>query len=169
MCVCDVCVCVCVRVCRCEYVVWVGSVVTATLSYPWAAGLLDSFRNNNKLLEEIQKCLEEYLTSKRLVFPRWGGAVAVASLSYCVMGRYSVHRRTYVHTYMHMLQFFPLPSSSPSPIPSLFPTTGSSSCPMMSCWRSSHRQGTRRQCSLISESALMPLLGELAPTRPDRA
>lgn len=37
----------------------------------WAAGLLDSFKNNNKLLEEIQKCLEEYLTSKRLVFPRW--------------------------------------------------------------------------------------------------
>ena len=90
-----VCVCACVQV----YVVWVGSVVTATLSYPWAAGLLDSFRNNNKLLEEIQKCLEEYLTSKRLVFPRWGGSVAVASLSYCVMGEV-LCTQTYVCTYI---------------------------------------------------------------------
>lgn len=34
-------------------------------------GLLDTFRNNNGLLDQIQKCLEAYLESKRVVFPRF--------------------------------------------------------------------------------------------------
>ncbi|CAH8607108.1 unnamed protein product [Heterobilharzia americana] len=34
-------------------------------------GLLDTFRNNNQLLDQIQKCLEAYLESKRSVFPRF--------------------------------------------------------------------------------------------------
>ncbi|TRY65354.1 hypothetical protein DNTS_005929 [Danionella cerebrum] len=34
-------------------------------------GLLDVFQYNNSLLERIQKCLEAYLESKRVVFPRF--------------------------------------------------------------------------------------------------
>ena len=34
-------------------------------------GLLEAFKLNNKLLDQIQKCLEQYLESKRVVFPRF--------------------------------------------------------------------------------------------------
>ncbi|XP_069092738.1 dynein axonemal heavy chain 6 isoform X2 [Pleurodeles waltl] len=34
-------------------------------------GLLETFHNNNGLLDEIQKCLEAYLESKRVIFPRF--------------------------------------------------------------------------------------------------
>nr|XP_015200901.1 PREDICTED: dynein heavy chain 6, axonemal [Lepisosteus oculatus] len=34
-------------------------------------GLLEIFQNNNILLDQIQKCLEAYLESKRVVFPRF--------------------------------------------------------------------------------------------------
>ncbi|XP_075717900.1 dynein axonemal heavy chain 6 [Rhinoderma darwinii] len=34
-------------------------------------GLLETFQNNNALLDQIQKCLEAYLESKRVVFPRF--------------------------------------------------------------------------------------------------
>ncbi|KAM4603926.1 dynein axonemal heavy chain 6 [Polymixia lowei] len=34
-------------------------------------GLLEIFQNNNALLDQIQKCLEAYLESKRIVFPRF--------------------------------------------------------------------------------------------------
>lgn len=34
-------------------------------------GLLETFQNNNALLDQIQKCLEAYLESKCVVFPRW--------------------------------------------------------------------------------------------------
>ena len=34
-------------------------------------GFLDMFRDNNKLLDNIQKCLEDYLQSKRAVFSRF--------------------------------------------------------------------------------------------------
>ncbi|XP_056265579.1 dynein axonemal heavy chain 6 [Pseudoliparis swirei] len=33
--------------------------------------LLETFRDNNILLDEIQKCLEDYLESKRVIFPRF--------------------------------------------------------------------------------------------------
>ncbi|XP_052367160.1 dynein axonemal heavy chain 6-like, partial [Oncorhynchus keta] len=34
-------------------------------------GLLEIFQNNNALLDQIQKCLEAYLESKRVIFPRF--------------------------------------------------------------------------------------------------
>uniref|UniRef100_A0A4W3JW30 Dynein axonemal heavy chain 6 n=1 Tax=Callorhinchus milii TaxID=7868 RepID=A0A4W3JW30_CALMI len=34
-------------------------------------GLLEAFQNNNELLDQIQKCLEAYLESKRVIFPRF--------------------------------------------------------------------------------------------------
>uniref|UniRef100_A0A8C3AFB1 Dynein axonemal heavy chain 6 n=1 Tax=Cyclopterus lumpus TaxID=8103 RepID=A0A8C3AFB1_CYCLU len=33
--------------------------------------LLETFQDNNTLLDEIQKCLEDYLESKRVIFPRF--------------------------------------------------------------------------------------------------
>jgi len=35
------------------------------------SGLLEALHNNNALLDQIQKCLEAYLESKRVVFPRY--------------------------------------------------------------------------------------------------
>ena len=34
-------------------------------------GLLEMFKMNNKFLDEVQKCLEQYLESKRVIFPRF--------------------------------------------------------------------------------------------------
>lgn len=34
-------------------------------------GLLEQFQNNNSLLDQVQTCLEAYLESKRVIFPRF--------------------------------------------------------------------------------------------------
>ena len=34
-------------------------------------GLLETLQANNQLLDQIMKCLEAYLESKRVVFPRF--------------------------------------------------------------------------------------------------
>ena len=34
-------------------------------------GRLETLQNNNALLDQIQKCLEAYLESKRVIFPRY--------------------------------------------------------------------------------------------------
>lgn len=35
------------------------------------SGLLEKFKTNNTHLDQIQKCLEDYLESKRLIFSRF--------------------------------------------------------------------------------------------------
>ena len=35
------------------------------------SGLLETLQNNNALLDQIMKCLEAYLESKRIIFPRF--------------------------------------------------------------------------------------------------
>uniref|UniRef100_A0AAY4DWD2 AAA+ ATPase domain-containing protein n=1 Tax=Denticeps clupeoides TaxID=299321 RepID=A0AAY4DWD2_9TELE len=43
----------------------------ALQKYVGIAGRLETFQNNNELLDQIQKCLEAYLESKRVIFPRF--------------------------------------------------------------------------------------------------
>ena len=45
-------------------------------------GLLETFKNNNALLDQIQKCLEAYLESKRCIFPR--SALLVVSVFHSI-------------------------------------------------------------------------------------
>ncbi|XP_073976967.1 dynein heavy chain at 16F isoform X2 [Rhodnius prolixus] len=49
------------------------SVNKTPLAFPFATspGLYETFKNNNKLIEQIMKCLESYLESKRVAFPRF--------------------------------------------------------------------------------------------------
>ena len=37
----------------------------------WFAGLLEAFKKSNDILEGISKSLEDYLETKRMVFPRF--------------------------------------------------------------------------------------------------
>lgn len=45
-------------------------------------GLLETFQQNNALLDQIQKCLEAYLESKCVVFPRYQYSVIIFVTSY---------------------------------------------------------------------------------------
>jgi len=46
-----------------------SNILNSTL-LTYHAGLLEEFQKCNTLLDEIQKCLEDYLESKRMQFPR---------------------------------------------------------------------------------------------------
>ena len=48
-------------------------------------GLLETLQNNNALLDQIQKCLEAYLESKRVIFPRWVQIKQITILSSIVL------------------------------------------------------------------------------------
>ena len=43
----------------------------AASDVPVVPGLLETLQNSNALLDQIQKCLEAYLESKRVIFPRF--------------------------------------------------------------------------------------------------
>ncbi|CAL1541921.1 unnamed protein product [Lymnaea stagnalis] len=45
--------------------------VPAAMRAATQPGLLETFQNNNGLLDQIMKCLEAYLESKRVIFPRF--------------------------------------------------------------------------------------------------
>ncbi|XP_069560973.1 dynein axonemal heavy chain 6 [Brachyistius frenatus] len=45
--------------------------ITNALKVATQPDLLETFQHNNTLLDEIQKCLEAYLESKRVIFPRF--------------------------------------------------------------------------------------------------
>ena len=49
-----------------HYTVYEHCVITSL----YLTGLLEEFQKCNSLLDEIQKCLEDYLESKRMQFPR---------------------------------------------------------------------------------------------------
>jgi len=52
------------------------------------SGLLDALQNNNALLDQIQKCLEAYLESKRVVFPRFVHIPTTTTIAKCCKRTY---------------------------------------------------------------------------------
>ena len=51
-------------------------------------GLLETFQQNNALLDQIQKCLEAYLESKCVVFPRYFCIFVICIFVYLLYTRY---------------------------------------------------------------------------------
>ena len=49
-------------------------------------GLLETFQNNNALLDQIQKCLEAYLESKCIIFPRQVLCFTANKIGYLTFG-----------------------------------------------------------------------------------
>lgn len=47
------------------------NIISQVKWYYYHTGLLEEFQKCNALLDEIQKCLEDYLESKRMQFPRY--------------------------------------------------------------------------------------------------
>ena len=53
---------------NCENSVYLNNIFFRAATQP---GLVEQFQNNNALLDQIQKCLEAYLESKRVIFSRF--------------------------------------------------------------------------------------------------
>jgi len=114
------------------------------------AALLDTLVRAFETLETVQKRLEDYLENKRVDFPRCvlslrvrrqgGGQEAIGCHLAAPAGDALGCGTCCVCSFTRRTCCTPLPPPSPS--------SGSTSCPMMSCWRSWPRPATARRCAV---------------------
>ena len=99
-------------------------------------GLLETLQNNNALLDQIQKCLEAYLESKRVIFPRLVTLSIFSSSTVSSLISKIFENADYKFIILSFSDF--------------------TSCLTTSCWKFSPRRETHWPYSHISENALTP-------------